>query len=283
MTGYDVEPTTTEAPYLLGIAIDLQVDELADERGDGGLQEGIARGDVDLVDIFGQTVDDSLQEPFVTEHDGRATTSSDALGREPLGDIAGLDVFRGSRDIGDLFWGYLVGILIKDGFARLFEATEEHLLHLLQQVEADEDIGIVIELQGFVGSHLTIEGTFVAELLGGQLCIVGMIDVTDMTPQAQEPLFEFAVVVVGEVAEEAAYHLALFVGEIRHVVKFVDITEVGKDLIRRSHVLIEVVEVGQQQLSPAVEVVERFVDARTLDEAFVELTDEQDGVGNLQR
>ena len=246
MTGHDVEPATAEAPYLRGVAIDLQVDELADERGDGGLQEGIACGDVDLVDIFGQTVDDSLQEPFVTEHDGRATTSSDALGREPLGDIAGLDVFRGSRDIGDLFGGHLVGILIEDGFARLFQTTEEHLLHLLQQVEANEDIGIVIELQGLIGSHLTIEGPFVAELLGGQLRVVGMIDVTDMTPQAQEPLFEFTVMVVGEVAEEAAYHLALFVGEIRHIVELVDISEVGKDLIRRSHVFIEVVEVGEQ-------------------------------------
>ena len=72
-----------------------------------------------------------------------------------------------------------------------------------------------------------------------------MIDVTDMTPQAQEPLFEFTVMVVGEVAEEAAYHLALFVCEIRHIIELVDITEVGKDLIRRSHVFIEVVEVGE--------------------------------------
>ena len=132
MTGHNIEPATTEASYLRGVAIDLQVDELTDERGDGGLQEGIACGDVDLVNIFGQTVDDSLQEPFVTEHDSRATTSSDALGREPLGDIAGLNVFRGSRDIGDLFGGHFVGILIEDGFARLFQTTEEHLLHLLQ-------------------------------------------------------------------------------------------------------------------------------------------------------
>lgn len=85
-----------------------------------------------LLTFSGRQVDDSLQEPFVTEHDGRATTSSDALGREPLGDIASLNVFRGSRDIGDLLWGYLVGILIEDGFARLFQATEEHLFHLLQ-------------------------------------------------------------------------------------------------------------------------------------------------------
>ena len=103
-----------------------------------------------------------------------------------------------------------------------------------------------------------------------------------MTPQAEEALFEFAVVVVGEVAEEAADHLALLVGEVGYIVELVDVAQVGEDLVGRAHVLVEIVEVGEQQLAPAVEVVEGLVDARAGGEGLVELTDEQDGVGNLQ-
>ena len=103
-----------------------------------------------------------------------------------------------------------------------------------------------------------------------------------MTPQTEEALFEFAVVVGGKVAEESANHIALFVREIRYIVEFVNIAQIGKHLVGRGHVLIEVVEVGQEQLSPTVEVVERLVDARTLGEAFVELAHQEDGIGHLE-
>ena len=260
----------------------MQIDELGDERGHRRLQQGIAGGDVDFFDALGQTVDHGLQQAFVAEHDGGATTSSQALGREPLGDVSGLDVFGGGRDEGDVGRGRLDGILIEDGLARLFQATEEHLLYLLQQIEADEGVGVVLELEGFVFGHLTVEGAFVAEVLGGQLAIVGLVDIADMTPQTEEALFEFAVVIGGKVAEEAANHIALFVSEIRHIVELVDIAQIGKHLIGRGHVLIEVVEVGQEQLSPTIEVVERLVDARTLGEAFVELAHQEDGIGHLE-
>ena len=282
MAGHDVEPATTEAPYLSGIAIDLQIDELGDERGHRRLQQGIAGGDIDFLDTLGQTVDHGLQQTFVAEYDGGATTSRQALGREPLGDIAGLDILGGGRDEGHLLWGHLISILIEDGLACLFQATEEHLLYLLQQIEADEGVGVVLEREALVGGHLTVEGAFVAEILRGQLAVEGGVDIADMTPQPQEALFEFAVVIGGEVAKEATNHIALFVREIRHIVEFVDIAQIGKHLIGGRHVFIEVVEVGQEQLSPAVEVVEALVDARTLGEALVELADQQDGVGHLE-
>ena len=87
---------------------------------------------------------------------------------------------------------------------------------------------------------------------------------------------------VGEVAEEALDQLPLLGREIRHVVEFVDVAQIGKHAVGGAHVLVEIVEVGEQQLSPAVEVVERLVNARTLGEALVEFADEQDGVGHLQ-
>ena len=91
---------------------------------------------------------------------------------------------------------------------------EEGLLHLLQQVEANEGIGIVFELDAFVGSHLTIKGTLIGELLTGKAFVEQLVDIADVAPQAQETLFEFRVMILGEVAEESAYHLPLFVGEI---------------------------------------------------------------------
>ena len=152
----------------------------------------------------------------------------------------------------------------------------------MEVVEADEGVGVVLELDVGVVDHLTVEGSLVGELTAGKLVVVVAVDVADVAPQAQEPFLEFAVMVVGEVAEEAAYHLALLVGKVGHIVELVDVAEVGEDLIGWPHVLVEVVEVGEQQLPPAVEVVEGLVDACAVGEALVEFADEEDGVGDLQ-
>jgi hypothetical protein len=97
-----------------------------------------------------------------------------------------------------------------------------------------------------------------------------VVDVTHATPQTEESLLEFAVVLVREVAEEALQQLSLLGGKIRHVVEFVNVAQVGEHLVGRPHVLVEVVKVGEQQLSPTVEVVECLVDACALDEALME-------------
>ena len=159
-------------------------------------------------------MDDGLQQFFVAEYDGCPAPGSNALWRKPLTDIACLNVLRRGRDIIDCLWRNLLGVLIEDGLAFLLETAEERLLHLLQQVEAHEGIGIVFELDAFVGSHLTIKGTLIGELLTGKAFVERLIDIADVAPQAQETLFEFRVVILGEVAEESAYHLPLFVGEI---------------------------------------------------------------------
>ena len=61
-----------------------------------------------------------------------------------------------------------------------------------------------------------------------------------------------------------------------------NIAQVGEHMVCRPHVLVEVIEVGEQQLPPAVKVVEGLVDTRTLGEALMEFTDEEYGVGNFQ-
>ena len=87
--------------------------------------------------------------------------------------------------------------------------------------------------------------------------------------------------IVGEVTEEATDDLALLISEIRHIVELMDITKKGEHLVGRCHVLVHIIEVGQQQLSPAIEMIERLVDACALGEAAVQFADQQDGVGHL--
>ena len=62
-----------------------------------------------------------------------------------------------------------------------------------------------------------------------------------------------------------------------------DVAQIGKHLAGIGHVLIDVVEVGDEQLSPTVEVVERFVDARRGCEYLVQVAHQFDGVGGGER
>ena len=140
-------------------------------------------------------------------------------------------------------WWLFFGVLIEYGLSLTFQPAEECLLHLLQEVEAHENVGVVFESDGLLLSHLTVEGSFVSKSLGSELLIEGVIDIANTTPQTEEPLFEFAVMIVGEVTEETLYEFALLVGEIRHIVEFVDVAEVGEDTVGGTHVLVEVVEV----------------------------------------
>ena len=60
---------------------------------------------------------------------------------------------------------------------------------------------------------------------------------------------------LGKIAEEVAYDLALVVREIADVVELMQCPKVGKHLVGLGHVLVDVVEVSQQHLSPSVEVI----------------------------
>ena len=73
-----------------------------------------------------------------------------------------------------------------------------------------------------------------------------MVDVAKMTPQAKEASFKLRLMVVTEVGKEAFEHLALFVVEIRNVVELVYILEVAEYAVGIGHILVNIVEVGQQ-------------------------------------
>ena len=80
-----------------------------------------------------------------------------------------------------------------------------------------------------------------------------------------------------------AQQLALLVGQVAQVVQLVDVAQIGKDVVGIGHVLVEVVEVADEQLAPAVELVERLVRVRLQAERQVKVAHQLDGVGNSQR
>ena len=137
-------------------------------------------------------------------------------------------------------------------------------------------------MEGLLACHLSVYGAFVAYALLGETAVVVVVDVAEVRPQTEEALLQFGVDVVAEVGEEARKHLLLFVVEIGYVVELVNVLKVAEYAVGVCHVLVDVVEVGKQQLSPAVEVVECLVDAGTLGERLVYVADELYGVGGLE-
>ena len=62
-------------------------------------------------------------------------------------------------------------------------------------------------------------------------------------------------IVIVEIAEKALNDSTLFIGQITDVVEFVKVTDIGKDMIGVSPVFVDIIEIGKEELSPAVEVV----------------------------
>ena len=314
--GVHVAQTVTAAPMV--VACGAQRDELTDERGGGGLREGIARGDVDLLDLVGQTVDERRQQLLVAHDDGcLPPVGYAATFPEPVGRIAGLYVFRGGLDDGEglgtghaavepvvvgaelvgevgqvagdeapcLVVGHIAVVVvpIEVGPTLAAKGCEQPLLGGLQQVEPDEEVVVVAAEVDGVGplGHVAAESSLVGEPLLTEAPVEVVVDVAHLRPESQEPLFEYGVMVGREMAEEVSDDVLLLGRQVVGAVVLVEVAQVGKDLVGVGHALVDIVEVGEQHLAPAVEMVERLVDAAHLGEALVKVADELDGVGNL--
>ena len=116
----------------------------------------------------------------------------------------------------------------------------------------------------------------------GEATVEVVVDVGKVAPQAQETLFEFGLVLLGEMAEEMAQQLALLIGEIAQVVELVDVAQVGKHTVGIGHVLVDIVEVADEQLAPAIELIERLVAVGLEAERLVKVAHQFDGIGHLQ-
>ena len=119
MVQYKVQITLTEGLGFLGIAECLKVDKQGDERGYGGLCEGIAGGDVHLLGFVGQTMDDRLQQAFVGQDNGCLLAVGDARSVEPGADITGLNILCRGRDKGHLLLVVEVPVDVCGGIVEL--------------------------------------------------------------------------------------------------------------------------------------------------------------------
>ena len=176
----------------------------------------------------------------------------------------------------------MVVVPVESGLALTAETGEEALLNLMQQVEADEQVVVVLEVDAIVLGHLTVEGSLVGQSLTLQVVVILAVDVGHMGPQAQESLLELALVVGAEVGEKLADGVALAGRQVACVVELVEIAQVGENLSRRCHVLVDIVEVAEQQLAPAEEVVDGLLVAGDARVDLMEVADELDVVGHLQ-
>ena len=141
-------------------------------------------------------MDDGLQQFLITEHNSCSLSGGNPFGGEPLTHVTGLNILRRRRDIGQFFRRLLFGILIEDSLASLFQPSEECLFHFLQMIESNKGIGVVTECYVRVFCHLSVEGTLITELLTCQTFVEAVIDRTDPTPELQEALFQFAVMIL---------------------------------------------------------------------------------------
>ena len=76
----------------------------------------------------------------------------------------------------------VVEVPVEVGLAHFSQLCEECLLHTLQEVEANEDVFVVLEVDILLGRHLAVDGTFVAESLLAQPFVVVVVDVGKVAP-----------------------------------------------------------------------------------------------------
>ena len=177
----------------------------------------------------------------------------------------------------------LVKIPVEMGLSLLLQIPEHTLFYGLHQVEAHKQVGLVGRGRRMqVLGNLPVQSTLVSQSLLRQTLVEIMIDSPNLRPDIQEPLLQDGVLVVREIPEEPFDSLTLFVGEVTHVVVLVDIAQIGKHLVGIRHILVQVVEIGQQQLSPTVEMIQRLVGPGDGDKRLVQVAHQFDGVGHRQ-
>ena len=81
-------------------------------------------------------------------------------------------------------------------------------------------------------------------------------------------------------AKKSLQHLPLFIGEIRRVVEFVQMSHVAEHLVGRGSILIHIIKIGQHQLSPSIKAVERLGRSRALTVDTMKVGHELDVIGH---
>ena len=88
--------------------------------------------------------------------------------------------------------------------------------------------------------------------------------------------------IIREIAEKLSDNSSLFVSQITDIIEFMNIAKVSEHLIGIGHILVYIIEVGKQQLSPSVKMVERLFDSCTLDKRLMKVAYQFYGIGNFE-
>ena len=102
-----------------------------------------------------------------------------------------------------------------------------------------------------------------------------------MTPYLNETPLQGTVVIL-EITEESFEQFLLLCGEVRDIVIFVEILQVTEDFICICIILIDIIKVSKEQLSPTEKLIERFLLARYSHKTLMKVGHTFQRIGNSQ-
>ena len=140
---------------------------------------------------------------------------------------------------------------------------EERLFRLVQDVETHEGVGASLRHDGIERMlpdalcHVAVEGTRIEFSPLHQALAQSVVEVIHAVPKPQETLLEFRVLLNRKILEEFAQRL-LLLGVYVVGGDGMEVMHVAEDMACRCDMLVDVVEVTQDNLAPAVELVKGF-------------------------
>ena len=162
---------------------------------------------------------------------------------------------------------------IEHGLACIVQFAEQAVFHLVQYVESDEYISFIRQLFHTERvCHFAVEHPLVGDSLRFQTLLVLPVDFAQRVPHQGKPALQSGIVLDGEVVEELADCLFLFIlHEVEALGHVVEVFQVAEKRIGICHILVGVVEVAYHHFAPEIEVVKRLVAARDLNVRSVEV------------
>ena len=107
-------------------------------------------------------------------------------------------------------------------------------------------------------ADIPVQGTLPKLIVVEQILVQGLVNCRHLVPQTHETPSHERVLARGEISEEAHQRLALLVAEETVVGQFAQLPDVAEHFSGIGHVLVNVVKVGQDNLSPVPEAVQRL-------------------------
>ena len=236
-----------------------------------------------------------MQELLVTEHHGSLVLALGGVFDQPGRHVTCLRILGGSGDEGDVLGlsqvvkafgrefvavtlevaadeeACLMGggtgvsgvenviIPIDEGLVTGLQGIEEGFLGGCEDVKAHEDVCDILREQALLLHllhYITVQGALVKQSVLAQLLPEIVIDFSHVVPETQGAFFEGRVLFDGEAAEEGLEGCFLFGSDVGVIIQFPDLLDVGEELMCIHHLLVHIIKIGQENLSPGVELVQ---------------------------